>query len=161
MYKAIFALTTILIITFSAVTNAEPNKAPDWQLPTQSGGTIKSGDYQGQPVILHFWATWCPYCKKLQPKLVELQKKYQTSGVKIVAISFNEDEDATPQDVLNARGYQITTAVNGDKIAEEFGVVGTPTTFFINRDGEAIFKYTSSDINDPRLEQAVKAISDT
>ena len=158
MYKAVFALTTILIITFSAVTNAEPNKAPDWQLPTQSGGTIKSGDYQGQPVILHFWATWCPYCKKLQPKLVEMQKKYQDHDVQLVGISFNEDPGATPQDVLNNRGHNITTAVDGDKIAEMYGVVGTPTTFYINKKGNIIFKSTSSDVSDPRIELAVKEI---
>lgn len=158
MYKAVFALTTILIITFSAVTNAEPNKTHDWQLSTQSGGTIKSGDYKGQPVILHFWATWCPYCKKLQPKLVEMQKKYQDHGVQLVGISFNEDPGATPQDVLNNRGHNITTAVDGDKIAEMYGVVGTPTTFYINKKGNIIFKSTSSDVSDPRIELAVKEI---
>ncbi len=134
------------------------NKAPNWELQTQAGENISLADYQGQPVILHFWATWCPYCKKLQPKLVELEEKYKNSGIKIVSISFNEDEGAMPQDSIKERGYNFITAVNGDEVAEEYGVKGTPTTFFINRHGIVIFKSTSSNIEDPRLELAVQEI---
>jgi thiol-disulfide isomerase/thioredoxin len=131
---------------------------PAWQLKTQSGEVISSTQFHGQPVILHFWATWCPYCKKLQPKLVELEKQYQDQGVKIVAISFNEDEGALPQDELASRGYNFITAVNGNEVAMRYGVKGTPTTFFINKSNQVIFKSTSSDITDPRLELAVKEI---
>jgi thiol-disulfide isomerase/thioredoxin len=105
------------------------NKAPNWELLTQAGENISLADYQGQPVILHFWATWCPYCKKLQP-----------------------------QDSIKERGYNFITAVNGDEVAEEYGVKGTPTTFFINRHGVVIFKSTSSNIDDPRLDLAVQEI---
>jgi len=53
---------------FSASSDNYPT-APAWQLKTQIGKTISLSDYKGKPIILHFWATWCPYCKKLQPKL--------------------------------------------------------------------------------------------
>jgi thiol-disulfide isomerase/thioredoxin len=132
--------------------------APAWQLTTQAGKPISLSDYQGKPVILHFWATWCPYCKKLQPKLVELEEKYQHSGIKIVSISFNEDDDAKPQDEINHRGYDFITAVKGESVARQYGVRGTPTTFFINRQGQAIYKSTSSDVTNPKLELAVQEI---
>ena len=48
--------------------------AKPWQLKTQNGDVISLEQYKNKPVILHFWATWCPYCKKLQPSLVALQK---------------------------------------------------------------------------------------
>lgn len=147
---------------FSINANAEESavapQAPVWQLKTQSGDTISSAQFDGQATILHFWATWCPYCKVLQPKLVELEKKYQQQGVKLVAISFNEDDGALPQDELTARGYSFPTAVNGDEVAMIYGVKGTPTTYFINKNNQVIFKYTSSDTSDPRLELAVKEI---
>lgn len=146
-------------VFFSSLVQSAPgNKAPQWQLNTQQGDTIALSDFKGQPVILHFWATWCPFCKKLQPKLVELQKEYADNNVQLVAISFNEDEGATPQDVINERGYSFITAVNGDEVAEQYGVIGTPTTFFINKNGEVIFKSTSSDTKDPRLKLALKEI---
>jgi len=154
------ALLFPLIFTYliSFISAAGNNTAPNWLLETQAGKSISLADYQGKPVILHFWATWCPYCKKLQPKLVELEKKYKNTGIEIVAISFNEDEGIRPQDSIAERGYQFITAVDGDKVALQYGVKGTPTTYFINRHGEIIFKSTSSDITDPRLELAVKEI---
>jgi cytochrome c biogenesis protein CcmG/thiol:disulfide interchange protein DsbE len=160
--KKLLTATLLSLLFFTINANAEETtvapQAPDWQLKTQSGDTISSTQFDGHATILHFWATWCPYCKVLQPKLAELEKKYQQQGVKVVAISFNEDEDALPQDELAARGYSFPTAVNGDEVASLYGVRGTPTTFFINKHKQVIFKYTSSDISDPRLELAVQEI---
>mgnify|MGYP001569863877 CR=1 FL=1 len=148
----------VSVISAFSVIAADYPTAPAWQLKTQAGEKISLSDYQGQPVILHFWATWCPYCKKLQPKLVALEQKYQDSGIKIVAISFNEDEGARPQDEIKSRGYNFITAINGEPVVNVYGVRGTPTTFFINRQGEAVYKSTSSDVNNPKLALAVQEI---
>jgi cytochrome c biogenesis protein CcmG/thiol:disulfide interchange protein DsbE len=157
--KTILSIFIILSSLVSFISEAGNDaKAPDWTLTTQAGKKVSLSDYQGRPVILHFWATWCPYCKKLQPKLVELEKKYNNTGIEIVAISFNEDEGVNPQDSINQRGYKFITAVEGEKVAQQYGVKGTPTTFFINRSGNIIFKSSSSNIADPRLELAVKEI---
>jgi thiol-disulfide isomerase/thioredoxin len=156
-------LSLFIILSSLYTFNAQANKdkgaiAENWTLETQMGQSISLADYKGNPVILHFWATWCPYCKKLQPKLVELQEKYKSTGIEIVAISFNEDEGVNPQNSITERGYKFITAVKGDKVAQQFGVKGTPTTFFINRSNEVIFKSTSANIEDPRLELAVQEI---
>ena len=162
--KKILSATLLALLFFALNANAGAEEktvapqAPAWQLKTQSGDIISSTQFDGQGIILHFWATWCPYCKVLQPKLVELEKKYQQQGVKVVAISIHEDDDALPQDELTARGYSFPAAVNGDEVATLYGVKGTPTTFFINKKNQVIFKYTSSDTSDPRLELAVKEI---
>ncbi|WP_220465069.1 TlpA disulfide reductase family protein [Colwellia sp. MB02u-9] len=160
--KKLFTATLLVLLFFTLNANAAETtvapQAPAWQLKTQYGDTISSAQFDGQATILHFWATWCPYCKVLQPKLVELEKKYQQQGVKLVAISFNEDDGVLPQDELAARGYSFPTAVHGDEVASLYGVNGTPTTFFINKHKQVIFKYTSADTSDPRLELAVQAI---
>ncbi|MBA6287516.1 TlpA family protein disulfide reductase [Colwellia sp. MB3u-4] len=160
--KKLFTATLLVLLFFTLNANAAETtvapQAPAWQLKTQYGDTISSAQFDGQATILHFWATWCPYCKVLQPKLVELEKKYQQQGVKLVAISFNEDDGVLPQDELAARGYSFPTAVHGDEVASLYGVSGTPTTFFINKHKQVIFKYTSADTSDPRLELAVQAI---
>ena len=150
-------LTLGLLVSFTAYSADFPT-APAWQLKTQSGKNISLSDYHGQPVILHFWATWCPYCKKLQPKLVEFEQQYKKSDIHIVAISINEEQGTKPQDEIQSRGYHFITAVNGESVADLYGVRGTPTTFFINRQGKAIYKSTSSDIDNPKLALAVKEI---
>jgi len=154
-----FFVTLLLTasVTFSITVHANENAKP-WQLKTQNGEVISLAQYKNKPIILHFWATWCPYCKKLQPTLVELQKKYQAEGVELISISFNEDEGVLPQDEIHSRGYSFLTAVKGEEVAKLYDVRGTPTTFFINRKNEIIFKSSSSDKSDPRLDLALKEI---
>ncbi|WP_091982519.1 peroxiredoxin family protein [Pseudoalteromonas denitrificans] len=138
--------------------NAVAEKAPDFTLKTQAGETISLSDYKGKPLILHFWATWCPYCKKLQPGLNRLYTKYKKQGLEMLAISLWEDEGATPQAVLNSRGYKLTTVINGDKLSKKYKVAGTPTTFFISKTGQIVFSTSNSNPDAPELEQAIKMI---
>ncbi|NMP30927.1 TlpA family protein disulfide reductase [Thalassotalea sp. M1531] len=161
IFLALLSLLNIKSVLADQYSPKQTNKikAPSWQLKQQNGEVISWEMYKGKPVILHFWATWCPYCKKLQPKLVELAERYKTDNVSLIGISFNEDPGAMPQNVIDERGHNFVTAVNGEHIATSYGVVGTPTTFFINRHGDVIFKYTSSDINDPRLALAIKEMT--
>ncbi|TRY31869.1 TlpA disulfide reductase family protein [Aliiglaciecola sp. M165] len=147
-------LIATLIFTFSVY--AQEDIAPQWSLKTETGETVSSTDFAGKPLVIHVWATWCPYCKKLQPGLDRLYKKYQPQGLEMIAISVREDEDATPQAVLDARGYDIKTLIKGESVAEEFNVAGTPTTIFIDKKGNIIAQTTSSDPDDPRLEQVFK-----
>ena len=155
LFKTILSITFFIAASFTV--NASETAKP-WQLKTQHGEVISLAQYENKPVILHFWATWCPYCKKLQPTLVALQKKYQGQGVELISISFNEDEGALPQDEINRRGYSFLTAVMGEEVAQLYGVRGTPTTFFINRKNEIIWKTSSSDKAEPRFELALQEI---
>jgi len=153
--------TLYILISYSVAISFDiqaNDTAKPWQLKTQSGEVISLEQYKGKPIILHFWATWCPYCKKLQPALVELQKKYQAHGVELVSISFNEDEGALPQDEIHQRGYSFITAIKGEEVADLYRVNGTPTTFFINRKNKVIWKTSSSDKSDPRFDLALKEI---
>jgi thiol-disulfide isomerase/thioredoxin len=139
--------------------DAEWLEAPHWQLYNEAGQLIESTDFAGKPLIIHFWATWCPYCKKLQPGLDKLYKKYQADGLQLIAISFREDEGATPQAVLEERGMSFSTVVNGGQVAKDlFAVTGTPTTIFIDRLGRIVTTTRVSDPDDPRLEKIIKGL---
>ena len=107
-----------------------------------------------------------PIAKKINTYTKPDEKLFTKRKVTVTAIIIPTIPNKLPCLEVSGEDKPLKAKINNIpdiryKIAEKFGVVGTPTTFFINRDGEAIFKYTSSDINDPRLEQAVKAISDT
>ena len=154
------AFLALVIFSLSQTVYAEPlQHMPKWELKTETGDTIKSDDLLGKPLILHFWATWCPYCKKLLPGLQRLHTLYQDQGLQTYAISFNEDDDAHPQAVLSSRGITFSTLVNGDYVARKlFKIDGTPTTIFINADGSVLAITRSSNPKDPYLEKAVKAL---
>lgn len=147
-------------LMLSHATYAEKlQQMPTWELKTETGETVKSEDLLGKPLVLHFWATWCPYCKKVLPGLERLHTLYKDQGLQTYAISFNEDEGANPQSVLNSRGISFTTLIDGDHVARKlFKVQGTPTTVFINADGSILAVTRSSNPKDPHLEKAVKKL---
>lgn len=152
-------LTTISLAQEDAATTAELPMMPEWQLYNEAGQLVKSSDFLGKPLVIHFWATWCPYCKKLQPGLEKLYQKYQADGLQMIAISLREDKGATPQKELDSRGITFKTLINGDDVGMNlFNVSGTPTTIFIDKAGHVIGSTSVSEPDDPRLEKTVKYI---
>lgn len=160
MSKLILFLTIFLTGLGSANAQTQQEQLmPSWQLKTQAGESVSSEDLLGKPLILHFWATWCPFCKKLQPGLDKLYSQYKDQGLQFVAVSFREDPGTKPQDVLDARGHSFTTLVDGDEVAMgKFAVRGTPTTFFIYADGRVLGVTGTSNPDEPGLEKAVQTL---
>ena len=154
------ALMLMLVITTNTYAAATVNEqiAPNFELKDAKGESFTLSDYVGKPVILHFWATWCPYCKKLQPGLDKLRLKYQDTDLQMIAISFNEDDDAKPAQSLLDRGIGIRTLILGDKVAKAYDVRGTPTTVFIERSGKIVWITNTSNPDDLDLDKAVKLL---
>ncbi|WP_394388217.1 peroxiredoxin family protein [Shewanella woodyi] len=152
--------SALLFILFAGSLQAAEvlNVAPNFNLADPQGKMHTLAEYKGKPMIIHFWATWCPYCKKLQPGLESLRKEYANTDLQILGISFNEDEGAMPAETLKKRGIGFPTLINGESAAKSYGVPGTPTTVFINRSGEIVWVTNISDPNDPNLNAATEFI---
>ena len=70
--RFITVATALLILAPAPSAGAE--LVPDWRLATADGGSVRlSQEVKEQPVILFFWATWCPYCKALMPHLQSIK----------------------------------------------------------------------------------------
>lgn len=79
--------------------------APDVQLETIDGETVRLSDYRGQPVILNFWATWCPPCRAEIP---DFQKLYddEDQNVEILAINMTNTEDSVEASKILSRSLK-------------------------------------------------------
>ncbi len=143
-----------------AITNVRAETAPAFTLSNAQGEAVSLADYRGQPVILHFWATWCPYCKKLQPGLVATRDAFHEQGLVLLGISFREDEGTQPQAVLQSRGMDFMTLIDGDDVASAYSVNGTPTTFFIGRQGNIVGRTSKSDPADPIWHKGAEMIAE-
>lgn len=93
----------------------------------------------GKVVVVNFWATTCVTCKKEMPKMVEMFNQYHPKGLEYVAVAMNYDE---PQIVKNyALANHLPFQLVWDKdsaFLNTFGdIVGTPTTFIIDKHGKA------------------------
>jgi len=127
--------------------------APDFKI-TDSQRTVELGQLRGKPVLLNFWATWCPPCVEEMPSLVQLQK--QLGGkVTILAVSEDADEGAYKQFVRDHNVDLLTVRDTGGlKTSEIYGTFKYPETYVIDRDGKIVRKFigatdwTSPDIVD-------------
>jgi peroxiredoxin len=111
--------------------------APDFDLATRDGQTIKLSALRGSGVILNIWATWCPPCRAEMPALERVHNAYKDQGLVVLSVN------ATNQDTLSALDAFVTENHLSFLIAlDERGVVqklyavrSLPSTFFIGRDG--------------------------
>lgn len=149
---------TLLSLQVLAQESQKQTHMPDWTLETENGGKVEAAEYAGKPLILHFWATWCPYCKKLQPGLDKIASKYKEQGLEVLGVSLLEKPGAKPQTELQDRGVNLKTVIKGEALAESFQVYGTPTTVFIAPDGRILGSTMDSEPDDPRWEQVAKAL---
>lgn len=112
--------------------------APGVDFKIVDGRTLKLSQFQGQPVLVVFWATTCASCVKEIPHLIELYQDLAPRGLEIIAVAMAYDP---PNQVLAMRQrnhipYPIALDVEG-KLALAFGdVQQTPTAFLINPQGQ-------------------------
>lgn len=109
-------------------------RAPDFELQDMNGQSVRLSALRGKPVLLNFWASWCPPCRKEMPDLQEFFRQY---GAKIHVIGINwNDQLSTVQEFLSQYGITYTNLLDTNgKIFVLYELTGLPTSFFIDEDG--------------------------
>jgi peroxiredoxin len=107
----------------------------DFTLTDLEGKTWSLKSLQGKVVLVNFWATWCPPCRKEIPDLESLHKQFEKQGLVILAIS---DEDVSKvKPFIAAQGVSYTVLLDpGRKVNILFHVMGIPKTFIYDRSGK-------------------------
>ncbi len=139
-----------LIFAAVAVACSGGDAAPDFELTLfetanhEAGETLRLSDLRGRPVVVNFWYPLCPPCRAEMPALEQAFQDHRDEGVEFVGVDqliLGTVEDG--QDFVDEIGvtYALGADVEGDLIAE-YGIVGFPTTVFIDRDGTIVRKWT-------------------
>lgn len=110
---------------------------PPFNLVDTAGQQWSSSDHAASPKLIMFWATWCPYCKKLFPVIENLHKTYADQGLEVLAISIRDDGDTAAY--ARDNGLTMTILNEGDDLARSLGVKGTPTVMAVNANNEIVF----------------------
>jgi peroxiredoxin len=114
--------------------------APDFQLSTLDGRTIKLSDLKGQPVLVNFWATWCGPCKEEMPMIVDAYSAHQADGLCVLAIDTTAFDNV--QDVQKfVTNYQMTFDVlldTDDSVGTGWNTLGLPSSYFIDKTGKVV-----------------------
>jgi len=113
-----------------------------FELPSIDGdGMVRLSDYLGKVVLVDFWSSWCPPCRQESPALEAAYEDFRDLGVEFVGIAIWDVESETRKfrDAFDLQ-YPIVSDSNG-RVAVEWGVVGIPERFFVDREGRVVKKY--------------------
>lgn len=147
----IIILQVVLLIAVYLGVKAYTQRDLVQETPPALNATLLSGtpfnlakyNYNGKPLLLHFWATWCPVCKLEEASIESLSRDYP-----VVTIAMQSGDENALREYMQTE--DLSFAVIGDDnstLANRFGVKAVPVSFILNTQGKIVFieaGYTSS-----------------
>jgi peroxiredoxin len=133
--------------------------APDFELQSLEGESVKLSDFSGKNVVLNFWASWCPPCREEMP---EFQVIYAENQEKLVFIGVNLQESReNAESFVEKLGITFPILLDPDaQVKEMYNVFTQPVTYFIDSNGKIVDKkfgpLTSEEINEKIAKMGVK-----
>lgn len=174
MSRILFILLAVIIglfvyNTFFADTEViAGNPAPAFVTENIHGEKIDLADYKGKYVMIDFWGSWCPPCRKEFPQLIEFHNKYKNrqftnaSGIEIITVAL-EKNDKTWRKVAEKAGFSwrnqvvdVTKFVRLSSLATTFNVTDVPSKFLINPKGEILASNVKFEVFDKILSDKIK-----
>ena len=138
-------------------------KASDFNLPAVGNDqTISLADYEGKVLLLDFWATWCPPCKREIPHFNELYETYKGEGLEVLGVSLDQGGASVVSKYMESSAPSLVpsypVAMADASVQTSYGPIESiPTTFIIDRKGnvqQRIVGYREKEF----FETAVKAL---
>lgn len=116
--------------------------APPFTLPDGEGGELSLADLEGKVVVLNFWATWCPPCRKEMPSMQALWETLRGDSFELLAVNVGEDDDQ-----VFAFRYsfepplEFPIVIDADsEVTGRYPVTGLPTTFVVDKQGRLVYR---------------------
>ena len=109
--------------------------APQMIFTTFDGETLDLHEQRGKPVVINFWASWCAPCRQEAAVLENLWQTHRDNDVVFIGVDI-QDSDSDARAFISEFGISYPNGMDTDgRISIDYGVIGIPVTFLINRDG--------------------------
>ena len=135
-------------------------KAPALKLQDMDEETVDLKDLKGKTVVVNFWATWCPPCRREMGSLERMHQATKDKNVEVLAVDIGEDEDAVFAflgELDPSPEFKVLFNEDGS-LMQSWKVRGLPTTFIINPKGEIAYRAVGGrEFDHPEI---IKAITD-
>jgi len=111
--------------------------APDFELNTPTGQTIKLSELRGQAVLVNLWATWCPPCRAEMQSVEKVYSEYKDQGFTVLAVNMTyQDDPLVVMPFVNERGLTFPILLDETgAMAKAYQLRSLPSSYFIGRDG--------------------------
>ncbi|ATX81225.1 Thiol-disulfide isomerase or thioredoxin [Mariprofundus ferrinatatus] len=119
----------LMLVLFSWV----PAHAADFKWMDESGTTYSLDELKGEPVLVHFWASWCPSCRAEMPAYSEWVSNHP--DIKVLSVSLDQKTE-NAEKFLNETGIETALLLSDEIQARKLGAQALPTTIVINADGD-------------------------
>ncbi len=131
----------------------------DFTLKDLSGKNVVLSAYKGKVVLLDFWATWCPPCKKEIPGFIELYDTYKSSGFVVLGVSMDDSTSDVKKFARKLKmNYPVLIGNGREDLEQAYGPLpGMPTSFVISRDGKICGQHTGF-LAKEEFERQIKAL---
>ena len=137
-------------------------KAKDFTVYDENLNEVKLSDYIGTPVVLNFWASWCPPCKAEMPGFNEISKKYSKEKIAILMINLTDGEQETinkAQEYIKSSNYDMKILFDSKlDAANKDNISSIPRTIFIDKDGYIFKDNPAGIISEEELENQIKLL---
>ena len=119
-------------------------QAPNFELPTPEGKKVQLSDFNGKYVLIDFWASWCPDCRRISPNVEAIAKEYQGKDLAVLAVSFDIEKEAWVK-YINRNGAPVNEVhvselkkMKESAVAKAFGVQWIPSLYLLDKDGKVL-----------------------
>ncbi len=143
--------------TVDAEATEANNAAPDFTVYDIDGNAYKLSDFQGKPVILNFWASWCGPCKSEMPDFEDFYKEYgdQIHFLMVNLTDGSQETVETASAFISGQGYTFPVYYDTDMdAAMTYGIYAVPQTYFIDAEGNVV-TYAQGALSASSLQQGV------
>lgn len=138
------------------------NAAPDFTVTDGGGNRVSTADLSGKPVILNFWATWCPPCRSELPALDKLYRQYGNE-VSFMMIDLTDGYRETVEGVkkfISENGYTFPVYYDTEgSAAEAYNVSSIPFTVAVGRNGNIVGTHLGA-MSEAALEKLIKTVKE-